>query len=481
VGDGDRVLEREAQESGPVRRQGILLFTLALALRLAVVVAAGPFTEPDSLTYDSLARNLVQGRGYLDTRAFKILDGSMSVPPVYPGFLAAVYGIFGCDYGPVIVIQQVLGALVVVMGALLAGRLFGVRIGLWSGVVLSVHPLLIVYGSTLMTEAVFTFLLMAAMLSLAIGLSGGGSRYSAVAGLFMGLAILCRASFQLYPPIVLLLIVATAKDVRRAVRHSVCFLVPVLLLLSAWSTKNYLTKGFFGLTSVGGANLLAGLDPPPASYDARDPVEAVLRDACGSATLPSIASLVPPSEHARMIYRSGTVFCTNQAAKVLLARGYPLFSVDREFRRIALRQIGRSPGRYLRRVAWHALTLWAGYQTEWLGPSFDKTLSQSLREGDYGVAATKMLFRPIAGGVVLVLTLVGVGLIVRSGRRLGWLPVSTFAYLTVLCAALNLGFVRYRMPLEPYIVMTCLYGLSVVAERISQRRLDGATLSGGAS
>jgi 4-amino-4-deoxy-L-arabinose transferase-like glycosyltransferase len=455
-------------------RRGIFLFALALVLRLAFALAAGPFSEPDSPTYDSLARNLAQGRGYLDTRAFKILDGSMSVPPVYPCFLAAVYRVFGYDYRPVIVIQQVLGALVVVMGGLLAARLFGARVGVWSGLVLSVHPWLIFYGSTLMTEALFTCLLMAALLSLAIGLSDGRSVPFAVAGLFLGLAILCRASFQLYPPVVLLLILAASKDVRRAVGHSVWFLLPILLLLSAWSTRNLLTHGFFGLTSVGGANLLAGLDPEAASYDARDPVEAVLREACGSTTLPSIASVVPPSEHARMIYRSGTVFCTNQAARVLLARGRPLPAVDREFRRIALRQIGRSPVRYLRRVAWHALSLWAGYQTEWLGPSFDKTLSQSLREGDDTAVAAKVLFRPIAGAVVLVLTLAGVWAIAGSGRRAGWLPVSTFAYLTALCAALNLGFVRYRMPLEPYVVMTGVYGLSVVADRFSRRRLAGA-------
>ena len=72
------------------RRKIILLFVLALALRLGMAIAVGPFTEPDSLTYDNLARNMVGGSGYADTRPYKILDASMSVPPVYPSFLAAV-------------------------------------------------------------------------------------------------------------------------------------------------------------------------------------------------------------------------------------------------------------------------------------------------------------------------------------------------------------------------------------------------------
>lgn len=464
-----------------MKRRAISFFLLALALRLAVVAVAGPFTEPDSPTYDSLARNLVQGRGYLDTRAFKILDGSMSVPPVYPGFLAAVYGVFGFDYRPVIVVQQILGALVVVMGALLAARLFGARVGLWSGLVLSVHPWLIVYGSTLMTEAVFTFLLMAAMLALALGLSSGRSGRSAWAGLFMGLAILCRASFQFYPLVVLLLIAAVTRDLRRTIRHAVAFLLPLAILLSAWGTKNLVTKGFFGLTSVGGANFLAGLALPAASYDPTDPVEAVLRDACESRKLPSIASVVPPSDQARMLHRSGTVFCTNQAATVLLAQGHSLPSIDREFKRIAFRKIARSPLRYLRRVVRHALTLWAGYQVEWLGPSFEKTLSQSLREGDAVVVTAKVFCRLILGIAVLVLTVIGVWAVARRGPGSGWLPVSTFAYLTVLCAALNLGFVRYRMPLEPYIVMTCAYGVAVVGGRLRRRKTDTAPAGSAAT
>jgi len=42
------------------------------------------------------------------------------------------------------------------------------------------------------------------------------------------------------------------------------------------------------------------------------------------------------------------------------------------------------------------------------------------------------------------------------------------------CAALNLGCVRYRMPLEPYIVRVCLYGLSFFGKRFSSLRGDQA-------
>jgi len=449
------------------RQRLLVLFVLALALRLGLVAAAGAFTEPDSLTYDNLARNLVKGQGYTDTRPFKILDGSMTVPPVYPAFLAAVYAVFGLHYGPVIVIQQVLGALLVVLAYLMAARLFGPRIGYWTGLILALHPWLIIYGNTLMTEALFTFLFAASMFCLVKGLSGGSVLCFALAGSVMGLAILCRASFQFYFLLIPVVLLLTLKNFRRVVRHSLAFLIPVLLLLSAWSLRNRLTHGFFGLTSVGGINFLAGLNPPPSSYDALDPFEKVLREACANPTPQTIASVIPPTEQARMIYRSGTVYCTNQAAKTLLDQGYSVPEVDGRFMRIALKQIRKAPFRYLKRGAGQGIALWSGYQTEWLGGSFDKTLSENVRDRDSIAAAAKVVFRLLLGGVVFILTVIGVWAMLKNRFKMGWVPVSTFAYLTAVCAAFNLGYVRYRMPLEPYIVMTCLYGLSFIGKRLS--------------
>lgn len=456
----------------PTRRRILILFLLALALRLGLAAAAGPFTEPDSLTYDNLARNLVTGQGYTDTRAFKILDGSMAVPPVYPGFLAAVYAVFGFHYRPVIVIQQVLGAFLVVMAYLLAAKLFGARIGYWTGLILALHPWLIVYGNTLMTEALFTFLFAASMFFLVKGLSGGQNLHFALAGLVMGLAILCRASFQLYFLLIPMVLLLTLRNFGRVVRHSLAYLVPVLLLLSAWGLRNHRAHGFFGLTSVGGVNFLAGLNPPPSSYDLQDPFEKALREACGNPTPQTIASVIPPAEQARMISMSGTVYCTNQAAKALLDQGHSLPEVDKQFMRIALKQVRKAPLRYLKRAVTQGIALWTGYQTEWAGGPFDKTLSENVRNRDYIAAAAKVIFRLVLGGVVFILTVIGVWAIFRKGFRMGWVPVSTFAYLTAICAALNLGYIRYRMPIEPFIVMTCLYGLSFIGKRFSSLRGD---------
>jgi len=444
------------------RRKIVLLFVLALALRLGMALAVGPFIEPDSLTYENLARNMVGGLGYVDTRDYKILDASMSVPPVYPSFLAAIYSIFGFHFGPVIAVQQVLGALLVVLAYLIGARLFGPRVGFWSALVLAVHPWLIVFGNSLMTEALFTFLFAGSMFFLVTGLSGGKIRHIVLAGFILGLAVLCRASFQLYILLVPAVLGLTLKNLRSVVKHSLAFLLPALLLLSAWGLWNHRAHGFFGLTAVGGINFIAGLNPPASSYDDRDPVEKALRDACRDPTRPSIASVLPPTGPGRMVFRSGTVFCTNLAVKALLEQGLTLPEIDREFMAVALRQIRKAPARYFKRCVWQGIALWSGYQAEWLGGAFDKKFSENVRDREYFVAAARIVSRPLLGVVVLILTALGVWAVFKKGPKSGWVPVSIFVYITAVCAALNLGYVRYRMPLEPYIIMVCLYGVSFI-------------------
>jgi 4-amino-4-deoxy-L-arabinose transferase-like glycosyltransferase len=458
------------------RRKIILLFVLALALRLGMAFAVGPFTEPDSLTYDNLARNMVGGSGYTDTRPYKILDASMSVPPVYPSFLAAVYSVFGFHYGPVIAVQQVLGALLVVLAYFIGARLFGARVGFWSALVLAVHPWLILLGSSLMTEALFTFLFAGSMFFLVTGLSGGKTRYVVLAGFILGLAILCRASFQLYVLLVPAVFGLTLKTIRSVVKHSLAFLIPALLLVSVWGFRNHRTHGFFGLTAVGGVNFLAGLNPPASSYDDRDPVEKALREACDNPAPQSIASVLPSAGLGRMVFKSGTVICSNLAVKALLDQGLTLPEIDRKFMTVALKQIRRAPPRYLKRCISQGISVWSGYQTEWLGGVFDKKFSENVRDHEYFVAAAKIVSRPLLGAVVLILTALGVWAVFKKGPKLGWVPISTFVYLTAVCAAFNLGYVRYRMPLEPYIVMVCLYGLSFFGKRFSALRGDQAPL-----
>jgi hypothetical protein len=315
------------------------------------------------------------------------------------------------------------------------------------------------------TEALFTFLFAASMYFLVKGLFSGRVLDFALAGLVMGLAILCRASFQYYVLLIPVVLLVALKDFKRAAWHSLAYLVPVLFLLGGWCLRNQRTHGFFGLTSVGGINFIAGLNPPPSSYDLRDPFEKALLEACNSPATRTIASVIPPSGQGRMVFKSGTVYCTNEAAKTLLDQGYSLAEVDREFTRIALKQVRKAPVRYLKRAGAQGIALWSGYQTDWLGGSFEKTLQENVRDRDHVAAAVKVIFRLVLGASVFIMTAVGIGAMIKNGFRMGWVPVSTFTYLTAVCAALNLGYIRYRIPLEPYIVMTCLYGLSFLCNR----------------
>ncbi len=85
------------------------IFMLALVLRLAAIWAMSAPPDRDALQYHSIAVNLLTGHGYA---IHPDIPTSLR-PPVYPVFLAAIYGITGVDYHAVLLVQALLNAAMV--------------------------------------------------------------------------------------------------------------------------------------------------------------------------------------------------------------------------------------------------------------------------------------------------------------------------------------------------------------------------------
>lgn len=94
-----------------------LILSFSLNLRPAV----------DAAAYDSIAWNLVNGRGYVEN-INNPLQKDFSIARVGPGyelFLAGVYKIFGHHYQVVWVFQAIFQALIAVFSFLISKRVFG--------------------------------------------------------------------------------------------------------------------------------------------------------------------------------------------------------------------------------------------------------------------------------------------------------------------------------------------------------------------
>jgi 4-amino-4-deoxy-L-arabinose transferase-like glycosyltransferase len=161
--------------SWPARASPLLwaaaAFALALALRLAWVLSVD--TQPavsDPQLYHVLAVNLAEGRGYVMLRAegdhFLAGEGGQPTawaPPGYPMALATVYKLFGASADSAKVFNAVAGALAVAFTYGVGRLAFGHRAGALGALLFVFFPSHIVWSSSVLSESLFSLLLVASL------------------------------------------------------------------------------------------------------------------------------------------------------------------------------------------------------------------------------------------------------------------------------------------------------------------------------
>ena len=234
----------------------LLIFLAALALRLAFVyVAPQPENQVgDSAEFDLLARNLLAGHGLSYKEPWR---PSARKTPLYPWLLAQTYRLFGPgNYAPLLTLQAILDALLVVMLAWLAlwawrKPLMGLlAAGLWALYLPGAQ-----LAGRLLADALFTFLQLAGffLFVLAVRHLTDGKRvalYAALSGLVFGLASLTRPT-SMYIPFFLALVLGGYGLWRKKAGGSftvassrlgmiaLTMLLTLALTLTPWFVRNY--------------------------------------------------------------------------------------------------------------------------------------------------------------------------------------------------------------------------------------------------
>ena len=192
-----------------------VLFALALALRLTFVLAVDqkPYALDDQALYSAGAAQLVAGHGFSTVGGLP----TAAEPPGFGFALAAVYQIFGFYRVGGEVLNAVLGALTVPLVYFIVLRTVGRRAARVAGLVMAVLPGQIYFCDALLSESLYTFILVS-FFALAIRLPNRRRSY-VVLGLVAGLGMLTRGEGFL------LLAVTTSPAVGRDHRPRTLFAV----------------------------------------------------------------------------------------------------------------------------------------------------------------------------------------------------------------------------------------------------------------
>lgn len=230
----------------------LLIFLVALALRL--LVSSWHQLYPlsgDEVAFFEQARTFVQGRGYPEQ---ELMRG-----PLYPLFLAVVFRLFGAEVSAARLLQAGLGAAMVPLLYLWAGRRYGRTAGFLAAALGAAFFPLAVQATFLLTETLFLFLFVVGMTVW----EGKRTAFRAFfAGLLFGLAALTRAVGL---PLVLLAtgeaLFSAGKRAAR-VRSALLVLAGAALVIGPWTVRNAVVhRALILVDTTGPTNLWLDNDP----------------------------------------------------------------------------------------------------------------------------------------------------------------------------------------------------------------------------
>ena len=269
------------------------VLALALAARLLAAFALEDhvqgsqrqfFVEGDANGYWELGQKLARGEQY----AIHHPPRYVLRTPGFPLFLAACNHLIGTEIIHARFCLAFVGTGCCWLVWLLGARLFTHRVGFWACVIVALNPLQVGNSVLILSETLFTFFMLATLLSQlslhsAITRTGGGAESqfpvnlllrSGMLGCLLACTTLVRPGFILWLPLsCVLVLLASPRDrpsadkdptshrVRRSL--STCgVLLAFFLTMLPWAWRNFETTGHVVFTSLwSGPSLYDGLNP----------------------------------------------------------------------------------------------------------------------------------------------------------------------------------------------------------------------------
>lgn len=423
-------------------RGAYLLLTVALVLRLALVAAT--FDTPltlDAADFSGHGLSIAQGHGYPPSNRAPAGGASAFRPPGYPVFLAAVYAAVGEEASPIArMVQALVGAIAAGLVGLIAGRLWGRRVGVVALGIAAFAPSLVVLGTAPVSEGLFVALVLGAVATaLQARRSPRPLRWALATGVLVGLGELTRTNAA----VLLIPLGLAVWDVRprwraRALLRPAVVVVAAALTVVPWTIRNALVFHAFVPVSTQVGYTLAGTYNRESRMDTRWP--AVWKEAEHGAS-PEYAAIVDRAKRERWDERR----------------------LGDRLQEAALRDIGHAPA-YVLEAGW-----WNTVRMLHLG-ELDFAVA-NLRDTDVPAIPAWL---EIGGFYVLGVLALG-GTATRRARQAPvWLWLVPLAVGTTVFVT---GFIRFRAGIDPFLVMLAALAVVSVAERRAQRtaRRTGST------
>lgn len=215
---------------------------VAVAIRLALMLAWSGFRAPLTYEYEEIATNILAGRGFL----FPHLNVEyLSMRPVFVYLCVAVYWMTGHSHIAMLVVQAIVSGGTTLVIYTLGWRLGGPATATVAAVATAVDPALVYYDVTRVHPlGLQALLLSVALLAFVALLDAPRWTVFLLAGLATGSAAYERGTIVFFVPAALILVkLRHGLPLRSWGRMIIVFGIGVLVIHAPWLVRNYVVYG----------------------------------------------------------------------------------------------------------------------------------------------------------------------------------------------------------------------------------------------
>ena len=258
----DRLREMMTGEGRGPARAVLLIFVIALTLRLAAIFYLRNWLTVPGYEALEVSKNILAGHGF----SIAFLGPRQATAyqyPLYTFFFLAHYVFFGRNFLPLELSQALLGAASCVLTFWLGRRLFEPAAGFLAGLAGAVYPTYVYWVARAQALTLEVFLLLAMILLLWRALERDRVRDWLAAGAVVGLGALSKTLYLIFVPSFLVWAwLLTGWDWRRLARRTAIYLLAAAAVIAPWTVRNYsVFHRFIPVSANGGYNLWIGNNP----------------------------------------------------------------------------------------------------------------------------------------------------------------------------------------------------------------------------
>lgn len=246
----------------------LIIFLLAVVLRFAYLGVSVAVHNGDLIRtvqgadgYFVVSQNIINGHGFSSSDQEPYLPYSFR-PPVYHYFIAWSYWLLG-GYGGVIALQVLIGSILPVLAMYILGFMFSRKIAVWTGFILAVEPVSILFSTIFYSETFFMLIFFLSLLYLFSYFKEKNVLHLFFSACFLGFATLSRPTTEYLPILVVGILFWEARThiSRETYIRAALYALTFLLTLSPWLYRNYALFGEAALSPQIGVNLYANVVP----------------------------------------------------------------------------------------------------------------------------------------------------------------------------------------------------------------------------